>query len=221
MKLCSLVKIFMQRMRQDSYFWANSKGQGGTKYSCLYHAGREEGGGFRMGSTCIPVADSFWCLAKLIQCLRFKNKIKLKKKISQEAGQVVWYSHLFQNFPQFIVIHTVKDSGIVNKAIKFGFGKCSGALSCPNHWTSSLWLSYKTRFLSHVTIQLSNGSFLLCRIREDDTSNWGFFFIFLATHEASTYQAFLPFQFASDAKWHKMIDVKFLATSCLAYILGF
>ena len=36
--------------------------------------------------------------------------------ISQEAGQVVWYSHLFQNFPQFIVIHTVKDSGIVNKA---------------------------------------------------------------------------------------------------------
>ena len=29
--------------------------------------GREEGGGFRMGNTCIPVADSFWCLAKLIQ----------------------------------------------------------------------------------------------------------------------------------------------------------
>ena len=35
--------------------------------------------------------------------------------ISQEAGQVVWYSHLFQNFPQFIVIHTVKGFGIVNK----------------------------------------------------------------------------------------------------------
>ena len=35
---------------------------------------------------------------------------------SQEAGQVVWYSHLFQNFPQFIVIHTVKGFGIVNKA---------------------------------------------------------------------------------------------------------
>ena len=34
---------------------------------------------------------------------------------SQEAGQVVWYSHLFQNFPQFIVIHTVKGFGIVNK----------------------------------------------------------------------------------------------------------
>ena len=32
------------------------------------------------------------------------------------VGQVVWYSHLFQNFPQFIVIHTVKGFGIVNKA---------------------------------------------------------------------------------------------------------
>ena len=37
-------------------------------------------------------------------------------QISHEACQVVWYSHLFQNFPQFIVIHTVKDFGIVNKA---------------------------------------------------------------------------------------------------------
>ena len=37
-------------------------------------------------------------------------------QVSQEAGQVVWYSHLFQNFPQLIVIHTVKGFGIVNKA---------------------------------------------------------------------------------------------------------
>ena len=37
-------------------------------------------------------------------------------QISQEACQVVWYSHLFQNFPQFVVIHTVKGFGIVNKA---------------------------------------------------------------------------------------------------------
>ena len=37
-------------------------------------------------------------------------------QVSQEAGQVVWYSHLFQNFPQFVVIHTVKGFGIVNKA---------------------------------------------------------------------------------------------------------
>ena len=37
-------------------------------------------------------------------------------QISQEAGQVVWYFHLFQNFSQFIVIHTVKGFGMVNKA---------------------------------------------------------------------------------------------------------
>ena len=33
-------------------------------------------------------------------------------QVSQEAGQVVWYSHLSQNFPQFIVIHTVKDDAV-------------------------------------------------------------------------------------------------------------
>ena len=37
-------------------------------------------------------------------------------QISQEVGKVVWYSHLFQNFPQFVVIHTVKGFVIVNKA---------------------------------------------------------------------------------------------------------
>ena len=37
-------------------------------------------------------------------------------QVSQEEGQVVWYSHLFQNFPQFIVIHTFKGFGIVSKA---------------------------------------------------------------------------------------------------------
>ena len=34
---------------------------------------------------------------------------------------MVWYFHLFQNFPQFIVIHTVKGFGIVNKAEIDGF----------------------------------------------------------------------------------------------------
>ena len=37
-------------------------------------------------------------------------------QVSQEAGQVVWYSHLFKNFPQFVVIHMVKGFGMVNKA---------------------------------------------------------------------------------------------------------
>ena len=37
-------------------------------------------------------------------------------QVSQEAGRVVGYSHFFQNFPQFIVIHTVEGFGVVNKA---------------------------------------------------------------------------------------------------------
>ena len=36
--------------------------------------------------------------------------------VSQEAGKVVWHSNLFKNFPQFIVIHTVKGFGVVNEA---------------------------------------------------------------------------------------------------------
>ena len=37
-------------------------------------------------------------------------------QISQEAGKVVWYSHLLKNFPQFVVIYTVKGFNIVNEA---------------------------------------------------------------------------------------------------------
>ena len=37
-------------------------------------------------------------------------------QVSQESGKVVWYSHLFKNFPQFVVIHTVKGFSITNEA---------------------------------------------------------------------------------------------------------
>ena len=36
-------------------------------------------------------------------------------QVSQEAGKVVWYSSLFKNFPQFVVIHTVKGFSVVNE----------------------------------------------------------------------------------------------------------
>ena len=38
-------------------------------------------------------------------------------QVSQETGQVVWYSHLLKNFPQFVVIHTVKGFNTVNEAV--------------------------------------------------------------------------------------------------------
>ena len=52
-------------------------------------------------------------------------------QISQEAGQVVWYSHLLKNFPQFVVIHTVKSFGIVNKAEVDAFLELSFFLDDP------------------------------------------------------------------------------------------
>ena len=40
-------------------------------------------------------------------------------QISQEAGKIVWYSHLLKNFPQFVVIHTVKGFSTVNETEVF------------------------------------------------------------------------------------------------------
>ena len=54
-------------------------------------------------SVCCPMSSSNCCFLTCIQ-------------ISQEAGQVVWYSHLLKNFPQFTMIHIVKGFGIINKA---------------------------------------------------------------------------------------------------------
>ena len=60
---------------------------------------------------------SFSYLEPVCRCMSSSNCCFLTCiQVSQEAGQVVWRSHLFQNFPQFIVIHTVKGFGIVNKA---------------------------------------------------------------------------------------------------------
>ena len=57
----------------------------------------------RFGTSLFFHAQSYCCFLTCIQ-------------ISQEAGQVVWYSHLFKNFPQLVVIRTVKGFGIVNRA---------------------------------------------------------------------------------------------------------
>ena len=51
---------------------------------------------------CCPMSFSNYCSLTCIQ-------------VSQEAGEVVWYSHLCQNFPQFVVIHIVKGFSVVNE----------------------------------------------------------------------------------------------------------
>ena len=54
-------------------------------------------------------------------------------QISQEAGKVVWYSHLLKNFPQFVVIHTVKGFSVVNEAEVDGFLEFSCFLYGPTN----------------------------------------------------------------------------------------
>ena len=56
-----------------------------------------------LGPVCCSKSSSNCCFLTCIQ-------------IYQEAGQVVWYSHLLKNLPQFVVNHTVKCFGVVNKA---------------------------------------------------------------------------------------------------------
>ena len=57
---------------------------------------------------------------------------------------MVWYSHLFQNFPQFIVIHTVKGFGIVNKAEMFFWNSLPFSMI---QWMLAIWSLVPLSFL--------------------------------------------------------------------------
>ena len=59
--------------------------------------GREEGGGFRMGNTGIPVVDSVRYLAKLYNIVKFKNKIKFKK-----IFQILLLGYILASFPFYL-----------------------------------------------------------------------------------------------------------------------
>ena len=66
--------------------------------------GREEGGGFRMGNPCMPVADSFLYMAEPINIVKFKNKIKFKKKKERNKRSSV-----------FVMIRKYSACGSINK----------------------------------------------------------------------------------------------------------
>ena len=72
------------------------------------------------GNSPLPWSSSNCCFLTCIQ-------------VSQEAGKVFWYSHLFKNFPQFVVIHIVKDFRVVNEAEVDVFLKFSCFFSDPTH----------------------------------------------------------------------------------------
>ena len=68
-------------------------------------------------------------------------------QVSQEARQVVWYSHHVQNFPQLIVIHTVKGFDLVNKAEIDIFLLISGS-SAFSKTSLNIW-----KFMVHILLK--------------------------------------------------------------------
>ena len=61
-------------------------------------------------------------------------------QISQEADQMVWYFHLFKNFPQLVVIHTVKGFDVVNKVEVDIFLELSCFLDDPMNVGNLIWV---------------------------------------------------------------------------------
>ena len=105
---------------------------------------------------CCVMSDSNCCFFTWIQ-------------MSQEAGKVVWYSHLFKNFTLFCVcvIHTVKGFGVVNKAEVDVFLELSFMLLCDTKYpyvSIILWLHLK--FLA-CCIGEGNGNPLQCSCLEN------------------------------------------------------
>ena len=75
-------------------------------------------------------------------------------QVSQEAGKVVWYSHLFNNFPQFIVIHTVRGFSVVNEAEVDGFFELPCFFYYPMDVFSKSSL-YISKFSVHILLEVS------------------------------------------------------------------
>ena len=76
---------------------------------------------------------------------------------------MVWYSHLFQNFPQLSVIHTVKDFGIVNKAEKDVFLELLNYYLIYNYLGAPLYISLVSCHVLPIRITAPMIiSFILC-----------------------------------------------------------
>ena len=97
-------------------------------------------------------------------------------QISQEATKVVWYSHLFKNFPQFVVMHTVKGFSVVNEAevdafLEFPCFFCDlayvGNFICDSSTFSKSSLNI-CKFMVHVLLKPCLENFEHCL-----TSVWG------------------------------------------------
>ena len=135
-------------------------------------------------------------------------------QISQEAGEVVWYSHLSESFPQFVMIHTVKGFGIVNKAEVDIFlelscffddptnvgnlisGSCAFSKSSLNIW----------KFLVHILLKPGLENFEHCFGSMWDECNcavvWTFFGIAFLRHWNENWPFPIPWPLQQVFKWY-------------------
>ena len=104
---------------------------------------------------CCSMSSSNCCFLNCIQ-------------ISQEASQVVWYSHLFKNFPQFAVIHTVKGFSVVDEAVVFLEFPCFfyNPMKVCNLISGSSAFSksslYIWKFSVHILLKILEGVYTTC-----------------------------------------------------------
>ena len=85
-------------------------------------------------------------------------------QVSQEVGQVVWYSHLFKNFPQFVVIHTVKGFSVVNEAEVGIFLEFPCFLWSNRRWRFDLWFLLYSLLHSSSSLKLRHCIPLKCLV---------------------------------------------------------
>ena len=113
--------------------------------------------------------DVFLSCLELVHCSMSCSNCCLLTciQISQEAGKVVWYSHLLKNFPQFVVIYTVKGCSIANKAemdvfmelscFFYGSVGVGNLISCSSAFSKSSLNIWK--FMVHVLLKPSLENF--------------------------------------------------------------
>ena len=107
----------------------------------------------------ICILDIFLPSLEPICCSMFSSNCCLLTCVRQEASKVVWYSHLFQNFPQFVVIHTVKGFSIVNQAqVEFFWNSLA---FCMIQWMLAIWFLVSLFFLN-PTCTSESSQFMYC-----------------------------------------------------------
>ena len=90
-------------------------------------------------------------------------------QVFQEAGRVFWYSHLSKNFPQFVVIHTVKGFRVVNEAEVFFWNSLAFSMI---QWMLAIWSLVPLPFLNPAWISEVLSSCTIEHFEHYFTSVW-------------------------------------------------